>query len=69
MTIRRNPNRGNHEDKSNFVDQAAAPETTRLHCYIPYELHLKLKIMAVHDRAHVSNLVVEALQNYVDQRS
>ena len=68
MTIRRNPNRGNHEEKSNFVDQAATPETSRLHCFIPTDLHMEFKLMAVRQGKHVTDLVTEAMENYMAER-
>ena len=67
MTIRRNPNRGNQEEREAFIEQAAA-DTTRLHCFIPTELHHQLKIMAVEERTNMTALVVEALEKYVAQR-
>ena len=67
MTIRRNPNRGNQEERDAFIEQAAA-DTTRLHCFIPTELHHQLKIMAVEERTNMTALVVEALEKYVAQR-
>ena len=52
MTIRRNPNRGNQEERDAFVGQSASEDTTRLHCYIPSPLHYQLKMMAhQHDGA------------------
>ena len=68
MTIRRNPNRGNQEDKTSFVDQASTPETSRLHCFIPADLHMEYKIMAVRQHKHVSDLVTEALEIYMAER-
>ena len=68
MTIRSNPNRGNQVERDAFVDQAAALDTARLHCFIPSELHHQLKVMAVEGRTNVTALVVEALENYVSER-
>ena len=68
MTIRRNPNQGNNQDKEAFIDQAAAPDTTRLHCFIPSDLHMELKLMAVRQGTNVTTLVTEALENYVAER-
>ena len=67
MTIRRNPNQGNQEEREAFIEQAAA-DTTRLHCFIPTELHHQLKIMAVEERSNMTALVIEALENYVSER-
>lgn len=68
MTIRSNPNRGNQGEREAFVGQAAAAETTRLHCFIPGELHHQLKLMALEGRTNVTTLVIEALENYVAER-
>ena len=68
MTIRSNPNRGNQGERDTFVGQAAAAETTRLHCFIPSELHHQLKLMALEGRTNVTTLVIEALENYVAER-
>ena len=68
MTIRSNPNRGNQMDRDAFVDQAAAVDTSRLHCFIPSDLHHQLKVMAVEGRTNMTALVVEALENYVRER-
>jgi hypothetical protein len=68
MTIRRNPNRGNQEDREAFVDRAGEEETARLHCFIPAGLHHQLKVMALEGRTNMTALVVEALENFVAER-
>ena len=68
MTIRRNPNLGNQKARDSFVDKAAAEDTTRLHCFIPSELHHQFKVMALEGRNHMTALVVEAMQNFVAER-
>ena len=68
MTIRRNPNRGSQQARDTFVDQAAAEDTERLHCFIPSELHYQLKVMALEGRTTMTALVVEALENFVGER-
>ena len=68
MTIRRNPNRGSQQARDTFVDQAAAADTERLHCFIPSELHYQLKVLALEGRTTVTALVVEALQGFVAER-
>ena len=67
MTIRRNPNQGNQEEREAFIEQAAT-DTTRLHCFIPTALHHQLKIMAVAERSNMTALVIEALETYVAER-
>ena len=68
MAIRSNPNRGNQGERDAFIDQAAAADTTRLHCFIPADLHHELKVMAVEGRTNMTALVVEALENFVAER-
>ncbi len=68
MTIRRNPNLGNQVARDTFVDQAAAADTERLHCFIPSELHYQIKVMALEGRTSMTALVIEALQGYVAER-
>ena len=68
MAIRSNPNRGNQGERDAFIDQAAAADTTRLHCFIPTDLHHELKVMALEERSNMTALVVEALKNYVAER-
>ena len=67
MAIRSNPNRGNQGERDAFIDQAAA-DTTRLHCFIPTDLHHELKVMALEERSNMTALVIEALKNYVAER-
>ena len=68
MTIRRNPNRGNQQARDAFVGQAAADDTTRLHCFIPSALHHQIKLMALEGRTNMTALVIEALENYVGEQ-
>ena len=68
MTIRRNPNRGNHQARDAFVGQAAADDTTRLHCFIPSALHHQIKLMALEGRTNMTALVIEAPENYVGEQ-
>ena len=68
MTIRSNPNRGNQVEREAFIDQAASADTTRLHCFIPTDLHHQLKVLALEGRTNMTALVVEALKNYVAER-
>ena len=67
MTFRRNPNRGNQQARDAFVGQAAADDTTRLHCFIPSALHHQIKLMALEGRNNMTALVIEALENYVGE--
>ena len=68
MTIRRNPNLGNQQQRDAFVDQAAAEDKKRLHCLIPPGIHRTLKLMAFEVDTDMTVLVIEALENYIAER-
>ena len=55
MTMRSRPNRGDTGRRDQFVDQAAAVETTRLNCNIPTALHLEIKIMAAQQQTDITS--------------
>ena len=65
MTIRRSRNLGSKQARDTFVDEAAAADTERLHCFIPSDLHYQVKVVALEGRTSMTALVVEALQGYV----
>ena len=67
-SIRSNPKRGSQAARDAFVEQATAEDTTRLHCFIPSELHQTIKVMAVQGRTNMTALVVEALEDLVAKR-
>ena len=68
MTIRQNPNLGNHAARDAFVDQAATEEKKRLHCFIPAGIHRTMKRMAFDADTDMTVLVVEALEKYIAER-
>ena len=46
------------------MEQAAAPEVEQLHCQIPAELHLRLRLLAAERKCTITSLVVQAVQDY-----
>ena len=68
MSMRRRPQRGDHDDQAAFVKQATAAATTRLNCIIPTELHDQLRLTAARERTNMTELVVEALQTLFAER-
>ena len=68
MTIRRNPNRGNQQAREAFVGQASEEDKKRLHCFIPAGIHRAMKQMALDEDTDMTVLVIEALENYINER-
>ena len=64
MTLHSRPRRQQEERKSAFVEQAAAPEVEQLHCQIPAELHLRLRLLAAECKCTITSLVVQAVEDY-----
>ena len=68
MSINSRPQRDDQEDRSGFVNRAAAEDNPKLQCWIPSELHHWLKVKAVDGRTNMTALVIEALDNYQRER-
>ena len=62
MTLHSRPSRRNSEQRDAFVNQAAAAETSQLHCLIPADMHRKLRVKAALEDTSVTALVITALQ-------
>ena len=63
MTLRGRPRRQQEERSSIFVEQAAAPDVEQLHCQIPAELHLRLRLLAAERKCTMTSVVLEALED------
>ena len=68
MTLHSRPRRQREERNPTFVEQAAAPEVEQLHCQIPAELHLRLRVRAAEQRSTITSLVVQALEAYFEEQ-
>ena len=64
MTLQSRPRRQQDDRNSAFVEQAAVPEVEQLHCQIPEELHLRLRVRAAERKCTITSLVVQALEEY-----
>ena len=69
MTLRSRPRQQQEERSSTFVEQAAAPDVEQLHCQIPGDLHLRLRVLAAERKCTITSLVVRALEDYFAERS
>ena len=56
MSMHSRPNRRGESRRVAFVEQAVAQEMVQLHCKIPDELHLRLRVMAAEERLRRSRL-------------
>ena len=69
MTLHSRPSRRNSEQRDAFVNQAAAAETSQLHCLIPADMHRKLRVKAALEDTSVTALVITAVENlFADQQ-
>ena len=68
MTLHSRARRQQGERNPAFVEQAAAPEVEQLHCQIPGELHLRLRVRAAERKCTITSLVIQALENYFSEQ-
>lgn len=64
MTMHIRPNRRNSERRDAFVNQAAATDTSQLHCLIPADMHRQLRVKAAQEDTSVTALVITAIENF-----
>ena len=69
MTLHSKPSRRNSEQRDAFVNQAAAADTSQLHCLIPADMHRHLRVKAAMEDTSVTALVITAIENFfADQK-
>ena len=68
MSINSRPQRDDDQDRNAFLDRATEPDTAKLQCWIPAELHQWLKAKAVEGRTNMTVLLIQALENYRRER-
>ena len=59
---------GDQERKEACNNQAAGPETSRLHCWTAAALHVEYKLTGIRQGNKITDLMAEALQNYTGVR-
>ena len=69
MTLHSRPSRRNSEQRDAFVNQAAATETSQLHCLIPTDLHRQLRVKAAMEDTNVTALVIAAIEDSLAARN
>lgn len=58
--------RGQHQNPEKPAASLEEEEKKRLHAHIPASLHMKLKLKAVQEERDMTELVIEALTEYLD---
>ena len=69
MTLHSRPRQQQEERNAAFVEQAAVPEVEQLHCQIPAELHLRLRLLAAERKCTITSLVIQAVEDYFAGRA
>ena len=65
MTLHSRPSRRNSEQREAFVSQAAAADTSQLHCLIPTDLHRQLRVKAAMEDTNITALVIRAIEDFL----
>ena len=68
MSMHSRPNRRREERREAFVNQAAAADTSQLHCLIPTDLHRQLRVKAAMEDTNVTALVITAIADFLAAR-
>jgi predicted HicB family RNase H-like nuclease len=55
--------------KNSALEEVMKEETTRLNAVIPESLHSRVKILAVHERSSITEIVIRALDDYLNKNS
>ena len=68
MTMHSRPGGRHEERREAFVNQAAATDTSQLHCLIPTDLHRQLRVKAAMEDTNVTTLVITAIEDFLAAR-
>ena len=69
MVLKAKKNRRDRPDKEKALDEATKPDTKRLNAEIPRELHSKLKTFAAQRETKITEVVIEAVTEYLSKNS
>jgi predicted HicB family RNase H-like nuclease len=56
-------------DQERAINEATKPDTKRLNAEIPRELHSKLKTFAAQQETKITEVVIEAINEYLSNNS
>lgn len=69
MVLKAKTSRRTTETKELAIDEVAREETTRLNAMIPVSLHKRVKLQAVEEERSITDIVIEALDEYLSKNS
>ncbi len=67
--LRAKTTRRKTEAKDRVLDEVMREETTRLNAVVPISLHRAVKVQAAREQRSITDLLVEALNNYLSKNS
>ncbi len=67
--LRAKTTRRKTEAKDRVLYEVVREETTRLNAVVPISLHRAVKVQAAHEQRSITDLLVEALNNYLSKNS
>ncbi|MEL6499855.1 MAG: plasmid partition protein ParG [Cyanobacteria bacterium J06623_1] len=69
MALKAKTTRRDRPDKDKAIEEATKPDTKRLNAEIPRELHSKLKTFAAQNETKITEVVIEAITEYLSKNS
>jgi len=67
MVLKAKKTRRDRPDKDKAIDEATKPDTKRLNAEIPRELHGKLKTFAAQNETKITEVVIEAITEFLSK--
>lgn len=69
MVLKVKKTRRDRLDKKQAINETTKPDTKRLNAEIPRELHSRLKIFAAQQETKITEVVIEAITEYLGKSS
>jgi predicted HicB family RNase H-like nuclease len=67
--LRAKTTRRNTETKDRVLEEVAKEETTRLNAVVPVSLHRAVKVQAANEGRSITDLLIEALNEYLSKNT
>ncbi|NER82585.1 MAG: hypothetical protein F6K42_24100 [Leptolyngbya sp. SIO1D8] len=69
MVLKAKQSRRDHAAKTEALEVAGKEDTTRLNAEIPLSLHSRIKIQSTKERRAMTEIVIDALNEYLSRNS
>ncbi|NJL54783.1 hypothetical protein HC928_05995 [bacterium] len=69
MRLKAKKSNRERDEKTQAIEEATREDTKRLNAEIPTRLHSKVKIQAAREQRTVTQIVIEALNDYLSKNS